>query len=286
MATIRDYYNTDFNTMMIHADWSVSDKAGSNTATIRARVHQDWIGNAKYWSFYIPDTPDYLSNIVALFKLDLLERCTLTPKGDPAYFEVGFADYSERVNSGTFVFTKRVYIYIDKYLDPTIRSEITQHGLERGYYVVVRDAEFAAKKSEMEKPLAFISHDSKDKDQIVRELARELTLHMCPVWYDEYSLRVGESLRESIEMGLKEAKKCVLILSPNFLKNEGWAKAEFDSIYVREVLDLKGVILPVWHNVNVKQVYEYSPRLAGKVGLSSSIGVKELARKLAQEIKA
>ena len=108
---------------------------------------------------------------------------------------------------------------------------------------------------------------------------------MCPVWYDEYSLRVGASLRESIERGLKETKNCIIVLSPNFLSNEGWGKAEFDSVFTREILQKQNVMLPVWHKVTVEQVYEYSPRLADKVGLNSNIGVKELARKLSKEIK-
>jgi hypothetical protein len=105
------------------------------------------------------------------------------------------------------------------------------------------------------------------------------------VWYDEYSLRVGASLRESIEAGLKETRNCIVVLSPNFLSNKGWGKAEFDSVFTREILEKQNVMLPVWHNVTVEQVYEYSPRLADKVGLNTNIGVKELARKLSKEIK-
>ena len=77
---------------------------------------------------------------------------------------------------------------------------------------------------EIEKPMAFISHHSKDKDRIVRPLAIGLNSRLCFVWYDEFSLKVGDSLRESIESGIKDAKKCVLILTPNFLSNPGWTK--------------------------------------------------------------
>jgi len=108
---------------------------------------------------------------------------------------------------------------------------------------------------------------------------------MCPDWYDEYSLRVGASLRKSIETGIKETRNCIVVLSPNFLSNEGWGKAEFDSVFTREILEKQNVMLPVWHNVTVEQVYEYSPRLADKVGLNTKIGVKEMARKLSNEIK-
>jgi len=105
--------------------------------------------------------------------------------------------------------------------------------------------------------LAFISHDSRDKEMFVRELAYELIKNHCMVWYDEFSLKVGDSLRVSIEKGLQEAKKCILVLSPNFLSNEGWGLAEFDSIFSREILEKKNVILPVWLNVTVKDVYKY-----------------------------
>jgi hypothetical protein len=108
---------------------------------------------------------------------------------------------------------------------------------------------------------------------------------MCPVWFDEYSLKVGDSLRAAIEKGLKETKKCILVLSPNFFSNTGWARAEFDSIYTREIVERGNVMLPVWHNVGVKEVYEYSPRLADKVGLSSELGVAELARRLSNAVK-
>ncbi len=83
----------------------------------------------------------------------------------------------------------------------------------------------------------------------------------------------------------RETKKCIVILSPNFLSNEGWGKAEFDSIFTREILEHQNVILPVWLNVDVKDVYNYSPRLADKVGIQSTLGVPEVARRLANVIK-
>jgi hypothetical protein len=120
----------------------------------------------------------------------------------------------------------------------------------------------------------------------VRELAYEMVRLMCPVWYDEYSLKVGDSLRTNIENGLKEARKCIIVLSPNFMSNGGWGKAEFDSIFTREILEKQNVILPIWHNVTVQQVYDYSPRMADKVALPSSLGVPELARRLMSVIKS
>jgi hypothetical protein len=117
------------------------------------------------------------------------------------------------------------------------------------------------------RPLAFISHDSRDKADIALPLALMLEERDCPVWYADFSLRVGDSLIESIERGLTETRKCILILTPNFLNNKGWTKREFNSVFTREVLEKRNVILPVWHGVTQQQVYDYSPSLADKYAL-------------------
>ena len=109
--------------------------------------------------------------------------------------------------------------------------------------------EYAKQRDELAVPLAFISHDSKDKSDVARPLANLLLTRMCSVWYDEYSLRVGDHLRDSIEKGIKECKKCILILTPNFLTNNGWTKTEFDSIFTRERIEQQKLILPVWYKV-------------------------------------
>ena len=103
---------------------------------------------------------------------------------------------------------------------------------------------------------------------------------MCPVWYDEFSLKVGDSLRESIEKGIKECHKCVLVLSPNFLSNTGWTKVEFNSIFTRQIMEDTNLVLPIWNGVSAKDVYEYSPSLADKVGIQWSLGKEEVARQI------
>lgn len=224
--------------------------------------------------------------VTAIFQSPEVRFCVLGPEGDGVLVISGFYDYTEQASSESLVFTNRIFLYLDYDLAQGDRAAITQLGKTHGYHVIVRDREYAVKRSAVEKPLAFISHDSRDKDELVRELAQELSRLMCPVWYDEYSLRVGASLRKSIETGLKETRICIVVLSPHFLSNEGWGKAEFDSVFTREILEKQNVMLPVWHNVTVEQVYEYSPRLADKVGLNTKMGVKELARKLSSAIKA
>jgi hypothetical protein len=47
----------------------------------------------------------------------------------------------------------------------------------------------------------FVSHASEDKDDVVRPLAQALQARGLEVWYDEFELRVGDSLRRKIDQG-------------------------------------------------------------------------------------
>lgn len=285
MATVREYFDSDMKALSVHAEWSVLSPAGRMLPTIIAKVALDLNANAKYWSFFLPHGHN-AGSIGALFAHPETEKCVVASDGNGALVEMGFSDYSERLSSHTLIFTRRLFLYLDDYLGVDERRGIVDLGAERGFFVVIRDREYAQKRSEMERPLAFISHDSRDKDEFVRGLAFEMSKLMCPVWYDEYSLKVGDSLRANIEEGMKNTRNCILVLSPYFLSNDGWCKAEYDTVFAREVLEKKNVILPIWHRVSKEEVYQYSPRLSDRVGLSSSLGVSEVARRLAGVIRA
>jgi hypothetical protein len=139
-------------------------------------------------------------------------------------------------------------------------------------------------RAKREKPMAFISHDSRDKDAVARPIAIGLSKLVCPVWFDEFSLNVGDSLRESIEKGLKESKKCILVLSPRFLSNPGWTKVEFNSIFTREILEKKNLVLPVWYEVKKEEVFEYCPSLLDRLGIDWNLGEDEVVRRLHRAI--
>lgn len=287
MATLRDYFDSEIPDISQRVDWTMRDGTGAVFPSVCARIFYNFYANAKYWAFFIPDGTDVLSYVHGILTSDKTAACSLSEIGekDALNINIGFADYPEKVTSATMLFTKRVILYIDALLTPTIKQGIIDIAITNGFYPWIKDREYALKRSQQEKPLAFICHDAKDKDLLVRELAHEMSMLMCPVWYDEYSLNVGDSLRESIEKGLKEARKCVIIISPHFLSNNGWSKAEFNSIYTREIIEKKNIMLSVWHDVEAKKVYEYSPRLGDKFGLNSSMGIKEVARKLAHAVR-
>lgn len=59
----------------------------------------------------------------------------------------------------------------------------------------------------------FISHASEDKPSIVRSLADALVAEGLTVWYDEFELRIGDSLRRKIDLGLAKSRVGLVVLS-------------------------------------------------------------------------
>lgn len=64
----------------------------------------------------------------------------------------------------------------------------------------------------------FISHASEDKDAVVRPLAISLQQKGLKVWFDEFELRIGDSLRQKIDKGLANSRFGIVVLSKNFIK--------------------------------------------------------------------
>jgi len=117
----------------------------------------------------------------------------------------------------------------------------------------------------------FISHASEDKDEIARPLADALRARGLRVWYDESSLKLGDSLRQAIDKGLGRSRFGVVILSPRFFEKH-WPQQELNGLVTREV-NAKKVILPVWHGVTFDDVRRYSVTLADRVAIQTSKGL-------------
>ena len=107
----------------------------------------------------------------------------------------------------------------------------------------------------------FICHASEDKDEFVRPLAEALRSHHLEVWYDEFALEVGDSLREAIDRGLATSRYGIVVLSPSFFRKR-WPKRELNGLVAREMAEDRGMILPIWHHVERDEVLAFSPRPA------------------------
>src|SRR5579875_3650972 len=124
----------------------------------------------------------------------------------------------------------------------------------------------------------FISHASEDKDDVARPLADKFIKLGLSVWYDEYTLTVGDSLRRCIDRGLAGCRYGLVILSPHFFQKE-WPQIELDGLVAREDGSEKR-ILPVWHKVNRSDVVAFSPPLADKLGVSTAKGLNHVVKEI------
>ena len=121
----------------------------------------------------------------------------------------------------------------------------------------------------------FICHASEDKDTFVRPLAEALRLENIAVWYDEFTLKLGDSIRRSLDKGLKQSRFGIVVLSKAFFEKK-WPQYELDGLAEREMKGADKVILPIWHGVNHDDIMQYSPSLSGRKAASSFEGIKKV----------
>ncbi len=299
MATLRQYFETDFsNTVRVNVSFKYEGDVHAGA------LLYDLVGYSAFIACYISSaarTYDYFSGFLKMLqyggtKLDFSGNIMLpAAKTFPGALRVEnkeelglwyqlFGDYTWRP-AQEIPTTRRVFLYAESTLAPDDVTRLQLEAEALGHELQFRSDDYVQSRTKFENPLAFISHDWRDKESVAKPIAVTLQRMLCPVWYDEFSLKVGDRLRESIEKGLKECKKCVLVLSPSFFSNEGWTKKEFDSIFTREILEKTSLVLPVWYQVTKQEVYEYSPRLLNVVGLDwAALGQDEVCRRLHRAI--
>ena len=130
----------------------------------------------------------------------------------------------------------------------------------------------------------FISHASEDKDSVVRPLAIALKNKGINVWYDEFELKIGDSLRRKIDQGLSRSKFGIVVISRSFIK-KGWTNYELDGLMTKAVSGQQ-ILLPIWHDITKQEVIDYSPSLADKVARNTSQEtVEEIADEIAELIQ-
>ncbi len=128
----------------------------------------------------------------------------------------------------------------------------------------------------------FISHASQDKKDFVEPLAEILSDMGFRVWYDDFVLKVGDSLSTSIDKGISQSKYGLVVLSPHFFEKV-WTERELAGLTAREIAGRRKLILPVWHNVGHEEVLKYSPMVADKVALDTEkMSLDEIAGSIAE----
>lgn len=131
----------------------------------------------------------------------------------------------------------------------------------------------------------FISHASEDKECVARPLAVALRERGLSVWYDEFELKIGDSLRRKIDLGLAKSNFGVVIISRHFIK-KGWPNYELDGLITRSISG-EQVLLPIWNEITKQEVIDYSPSLADKLARNTAINtIEEIADEIAALIQS
>lgn len=134
----------------------------------------------------------------------------------------------------------------------------------------------------------FLSHSSADKDELVRPLAEFLRTQSVNVWYDEYSLRPGDSLSASIDLGLAATELGVVVISPAFIhaaRKSGWTAYELRGITANSIGPGGRRLIPVWHDVARSCVLDFAPPLADLVAINTNgKSISELAFKIMEVV--
>lgn len=114
----------------------------------------------------------------------------------------------------------------------------------------------------------FICHASEDKEAFVRPLATALAQLGLKVWYDEFTLKIGDSLSRSIDKGLVSSRFGIVVLSQWFFAKK-WTERELRGLVALEI-DERQTVLPIWHGVTKQQVLDFSPPLADVFALDTT----------------
>ena len=125
----------------------------------------------------------------------------------------------------------------------------------------------------------FISHASEDKADFVRPLAEALDAQDIDVWYDEFELEIGDSLRNSIYLGLANSRYGIIVLSKPYFQKD-WTQYELDGLVARDLSEEK-VVLPIWYQIDKDEVLNNSPTLADRYAIrTDGSDIPEIVEKI------
>ena len=106
--------------------------------------------------------------------------------------------------------------------------------LEKRLGVEAGSIETKSKQATNDVPRVYLAHASEDHDTLAKPLAQALMANGIEVWFDEWEIRTGDSLRRKMEEGLANITHFVVLLTPNSL-HKPWVETEIDVGFIRAV---------------------------------------------------
>lgn len=229
-------FETDFRyALKIQGTPTLTTPATGEIYTWTTAICQLHEPNAYFLAYYLPKSENLCTNVESILKFipNVISQSKEIIVNGKSRADFGFT------SSLDLTFTGRIFLYIDQVITDSERERISELSKTAALNLVIRDSQYQVEENSWRNPLAFISHDSRDKTIIAKPLAEALFLQRCPVWYDEFSLKIGDNIRQKIEEGIRTCKKCIVILTPNYIENLGWGNKEFESIFAKEIMEKK-----------------------------------------------
>jgi hypothetical protein len=112
-------------------------------------------------------------------------------------------------------------------------------------------------------------------------MAKYMLKSGATIFYDEYSIKLGDSLTQKINQGLQNAKFAIIILSEAFFQ-KNWTQAELQSIYTLHVSDHLRLII-IYHGISNEDVRRRYPLLSDIYSVSSDRGVEGVVGKIFED---
>lgn len=115
----------------------------------------------------------------------------------------------------------------------------------------------------------FISHADKDKEDYVESLYKSLSMLGINIFYDKQSLEWGDNWKDKIIDGTKKSEFAIIVISQNFFGRE-WTKKELSEFLNRQNNNGQKIILPILHNITIRQLKKKYPSIADIQAIDSS----------------
>lgn len=112
----------------------------------------------------------------------------------------------------------------------------------------------------------FISYASEDC-KFVDELVLQLSRSGAKVWQDKLILKPGDSLRRSIDEGIKKCSYIVAVFSEHYF-SKPWPRREFDSLTALELHENRNILVPIWFGIEKARAVKFSPVLLDRLAIT------------------
>jgi hypothetical protein len=172
VATLREYFEGQFGS---YAKLTDEVQLSSNSGVVYkadAGLHLAFDEYVIFLSYYVREefaTPENLQSLIERSQdsINLLRSRTRIGGGHIVYEPAA-------ISSDDLPFTGRVILWIEANLDDASKHSLISFGASRGLKIQIRDRAYQQFLNNMERPLGFISHDSRDKADFVEPLATRL----------------------------------------------------------------------------------------------------------------